>query len=47
MTKEKFLEIQAMIWDSSPSYPDELIKEKWLELCGEFYDKNEALFDYN
>lgn len=44
MSKEKFLEIQSKLWDTSPSYPDELTKEKWLEICGKFYDENKELF---
>jgi hypothetical protein len=43
MTKELFLRIQGMLWDSAPSYPSELTREVWLEYCEVFYDKNEAL----
>ena len=45
MTKETFLKIQGELWDNSPSYPGELTKERWLEICGEYYDKNTKLFD--
>ena len=44
MTKEKFLEIQGRLWDTSPSYPDELTKRVWLELCAKFYDDNVDMF---
>ena len=43
MTKDTFLKIQADLWDFSPSYPGELTKEAWLEICGKFYDEYEDL----
>jgi len=45
MTKEKFLEIQSQLWDASPSYPDELTKDQWLEVCGKFYDEHTEIFN--
>jgi len=44
MEKEKFLEIQGKLWDSAPSYPEELTREAWLEYCAKFYDDNKELF---
>ena len=47
LTKQTFLEIQAGVWDASPSYPNELPKSEWIECCAEFYDENPGLFVIN
>ena len=44
MPKETFISIQEKLWDASPSYPDELSKSEWLDLCGKFYEENKELF---